>query len=155
MESRHYRVNSPDVILEDFNDEIVIVNLADGNYYSIDATGAEIWAMIQNQATASGIAAQLARAYELDPTIVEPVVTAFIEELLSEKLIVVEAAPSGENPNFEPAASKEGRPFAAPVLNKYTDMQELLLVDPIHEVDDTGWPNIANPVSKPPSESKD
>jgi hypothetical protein len=28
-----------------------------------------------------------------------------------------------------------------PVLNKYTDMQDLLLLDPIHEVDERGWPN--------------
>jgi hypothetical protein len=26
-------------------------------------------------------------------------------------------------------------------LNKYTDMQDLLLLDPIHEVDAAGWPS--------------
>jgi hypothetical protein len=26
------------------------------------------------------------------------------------------------------------------LLNKYSDMQELLLLDPIHDVDDAGWP---------------
>jgi hypothetical protein len=26
------------------------------------------------------------------------------------------------------------------VLERYTDMQELLLLDPIHDVDQTGWP---------------
>jgi hypothetical protein len=26
-------------------------------------------------------------------------------------------------------------------LHKYTDMEELLLLDPIHDVDETGWPN--------------
>jgi hypothetical protein len=29
---------------------------------------------------------------------------------------------------------------AAPVLEKYTDMQELLLLDPIHDVEEAGWP---------------
>jgi hypothetical protein len=33
-------------------------------------------------------------------------------------------------------------PFVAPVLDKYTDMQELLLLDPIHEVDASGWPKL-------------
>ena len=28
-------------------------------------------------------------------------------------------------------------------LGKYTDMQELLLLDPVHEVDEAGWPNRA------------
>ena len=31
-------------------------------------------------------------------------------------------------------------PFDAPILKRYTDQQELLLLDPIHEVDDIGWP---------------
>jgi hypothetical protein len=31
-------------------------------------------------------------------------------------------------------------PFEPPVLEQYTDMQDLLLLDPIHEVDEQGWP---------------
>ena len=33
--------------------------------------------------------------------------------------------------------------FETPVLEKYTDMAELLLLDPIHDVDATGWPHPA------------
>jgi hypothetical protein len=28
-----------------------------------------------------------------------------------------------------------------PVLERYTDMQELLFLDPIHDVDESGWPH--------------
>jgi hypothetical protein len=155
MENKHYRANRPDVILEDFSDEVVIVNLASGNYYSIDAVGAEIWAMIQSQAAAGEITTHLSREYEGDPTTIGQAVTKFIGELLSENLIVPEATAIAENPKLEPAMSRERGPFTAPVLHKYTDMQELLLVDPIHEVDETGWPNVANPISEPSSESKE
>jgi len=42
-----------------------------------------------------------------------------------------------------------GTVFAPPVLEVYTDMQDLLLLDPIHDVDETvGWPS-----PKPPEES--
>jgi len=37
----------------------------------------------------------------------------------------------------EPA---RGDTFAEPVLTRYEDIQELLLIDPIHEVDEDGWP---------------
>jgi len=30
--------------------------------------------------------------------------------------------------------------FRAPVLNVYADMKDLLLLDPIHDVDEVGWP---------------
>jgi hypothetical protein len=33
-----------------------------------------------------------------------------------------------------------GGAFSPPVLQKFSDMQELLLVDPIHEVKAEGWP---------------
>jgi len=155
MENRQYRVNRPDVILEDFSDEVVLVNLASGNYFSIDAVGADIWAGIQRQEAAGAIAARLEREYEGDPAVIRQAVMRFIGELLSENLIVEENAPPATNRDPEPAAPAARKPFVAPVLNKYTDMQELLLVDPIHEVDETGWPNIANPVLKPQSESKE
>jgi hypothetical protein len=32
-------------------------------------------------------------------------------------------------------------PFEMPKLSKYTDMEDLLALDPIHEVDEMGWPN--------------
>ena len=31
--------------------------------------------------------------------------------------------------------------FESPNLQKYTDMQAMLWLDPIYEVDETGWPN--------------
>ncbi len=34
--------------------------------------------------------------------------------------------------------------FAPPRLQRYTDMQDLLLLDPIHDVDEVGWP-VASP----------
>ena len=30
--------------------------------------------------------------------------------------------------------------YASPELQAYTDMKDLLLLDPVHEVDDAGWP---------------
>jgi len=34
-------------------------------------------------------------------------------------------------------------PFVKPILQKYTDMADLLLLDPIHEVGEQGWPHPA------------
>ena len=31
--------------------------------------------------------------------------------------------------------------FEPPLISKYSDMQELLILDPIHDVSDAGWPN--------------
>jgi hypothetical protein len=46
-------------------------------------------------------------------------------------------APSG---NGSPAEASINRSYSPPELSVFTDMQELLLLDPVHEVDDAGWP---------------
>ena len=33
-----------------------------------------------------------------------------------------------------------GKAFAGLRLQRYTDLEVMLLADPIHEVDETGWP---------------
>jgi hypothetical protein len=147
-ENDRYRVNRPDVILEDFDDEFVIVNLASGNYYSIDAIGAEIWAMVQQGSTTAEIATGLSKKYDGAEQVIETAVIRFIKEILSENLIVPDTAISAAIPAQEDPGSAARRPFVAPILNKYTDMKELLLLDPIHEVDETGWPNVAEPSSE-------
>jgi hypothetical protein len=154
-ENERYRVNKPSVILEDFGDEVVIVNLVSGNYYSVDAVGAEIWAMIQKGAKATEITAHLSRKYEGAAAFIEEAVIGFIRRIISENLIVPDADASAPPPEPDDAGDQARKPFAAPALQKYTDMQELLLLDPIHEVDETGWPNVSGPVSGPASESKE
>jgi hypothetical protein len=34
-------------------------------------------------------------------------------------------------------------PFEAPRLDRYDDMRDLLLADPIHDADTAGWPNLS------------
>ena len=151
--SNRYRVNRPNVILENFDDEIVIVNLASGNYYSVDAVGSDIWDLAGKGAATAEIAAQLSCAYDVPAGAVEQAVKQFIEELIAEDLIVPDAAAQPLKPGGACGAAR--KPFAPPILHKFTDMQELLLIDPIHEVDETGWPNIPDPLTRPAPKSKE
>ena len=135
-----FRVNSSQVILESFADEVVIVNLESGNYYSIDKAGAEIWALLAEGASVPQITSAVGARYAAAEDEIERTLRSWITELLAEGLLT--PAEPADNPNFPTvAASANKLPFEPPVLHKYTDMQELLLLDPIHEVDETGWPN--------------
>ena len=62
-------------------------------------------------------------------------------EVVTDKLV----GTSSDSPDhaLNSLASSTRVAFEAPVLEKYTDMQTLLLVDPVHEVDDRGWPHEA------------
>jgi hypothetical protein len=41
------------------------------------------------------------------------------------------------------ATAGEPAAFEPPLLEKFTDMEDLLLLDPVHEVDGRGWPHPA------------
>jgi Coenzyme PQQ synthesis protein D (PqqD) len=144
------RINSPTVVHETFEDEVVIVNLENGNYYSFDKkAGADIWALIERGATVGDIEAEIAASYESDEPTIAHAVGAFLEELQREGLVVFDGAAPDGRPSLVVKGGGLGQPrprFETPVLNKYSDMRELLLLDPIHEVDEAGWPK-----GKPPA----
>ena len=137
------RVNAPSVVGEIIDGEAVIMDLASGHYFSTQGSGAEIWGGVEAGLGRLDIAATLAGLYECDRTELERAVEAFVSELLERRLIVEDARHDADVPSPVPASSSNGHPrpvFVAPVLNAYSDMEDLLLLDPIHDVDETGWP---------------
>jgi hypothetical protein len=67
-------------------------------------------------------------------------VSAFIDQLVAEALVDAEPAPEAGD-DMTAASAAAPQEFVEPLLQKYTDMEEMLLLDPIHEVDEHGWPS--------------
>jgi hypothetical protein len=144
MEALRLRVNAPQVIHEMIDGEVIIINLTSGNYYSLKGCGAEVWELIQESpgTAAPEVVAALAARFDTSAAEIEAPVLSFLDELRAEELIA-DAETDGAPTPVLPGAGTNGRPadeFRAPVLEKYTDMQDLVLLDPVHEVDTTGWP---------------
>jgi hypothetical protein len=141
MRTTRFRINTPPVIHETLDGEVIVVNLDTGVYYSLTGVAAEIWAAVEAGSSTTHAAGELHARYDGSRPDVDAAVTRFVEELEREQLI------SGDgDADARPASPIDGtvRPaFVEPVLRKYTDMKELLLLDPIHEVGETGWPNSA------------
>jgi hypothetical protein len=130
-----YQLNEKEVVSELLDGEVIVIHLQSGTYYSMLASGADIWGALVGGWTAEEIAEKLDGGGGGRQQI-EAEVMRFLELLVTEELIVPATASSfTPRPDFQPTAT-----FAAPELQKYTDMQELLLVDPIHEVTEQGWP---------------
>lgn len=140
MRTTRFRINMPPVIHQTLDGEVIAVNLDTGVYYSLRGSAASVWGSLERRASVGEAVADAVARYDGPPPSIEAAVARFIEELEAEGLI---AALGGDEPR-EPAQpdGEVGVPFAEPVLDKYTDMQELLILDPIHEVDDAGWPHM-------------
>ena len=141
----YYKPNKPKVILESFEDEIVIINLESGNYYSFEKLGAVIWELIEKGQSLSNILSYIINNYSKNQGDVKNDIQKFIAELEKEGLILPEEKEPSLNDHDEAIENmliSETAPdeYASPILNRYTDMQDLLLLDPIHEVDEKGWP---------------
>jgi len=137
-----YRVNNPTVVSETIDGEVVMINLESGSYYSTDRIGAEIWSFIEQGTTPGEISHSMAQRYEGSPKDIEVAVLAFMKQLKEEKLIVAHEGGEAVPNSIAPPPAAAGRiPFVRPSVQKYDDMQELLLADPIHDFDEAGWPS--------------
>jgi hypothetical protein len=124
--------------------EAVIINLDTGNYYSLVETGSLIWSLVDKGASANDVRSLVEQTYHGDAADIDRGVEELLGQLQQENLIVpVDGAPAVDLTELQqvlPAGGHEKPSFNPPLLNKYSDMQELLLLDPIHDVDDAGWP---------------
>ena len=134
----HYKLNLPDVVQETVQGETLIVHTRSGAYYNLEGCGTLVW----NSLLAGHSLAQIGDLFESSEESVRSSIrsglAAFVEALLAEQLIL----PADGEAKEIPSDAQTPKPvFVAPELRKFTDMEELLLVDPIHEVNpEAGWP---------------
>ena len=132
------RVASANVHSKVFDDEVVVLEMTTGTYFSLRGSGVDVWQLIEANASAARIADTLESRYDAPGSEIATAVDALVDELSEAGLIVTDAS---IEPDGTPLQVAEKAPFAAPEVERFSDMQELLLLDPIHEVDDSGWPH--------------
>ena len=137
-----YRVNSPQVISETVGGETIIVNLATGHYFNLQGTAVDIWDGVVREEPTEAIVAGLAGRYAAAGAEIEEEVDRLLTELAGAELVVPEE--DAATPPVSSASPPEGRdlpPFTPPTFTTFTDMQDIILLDPVHEVDARGWPH--------------
>ena len=139
-----YRICTPRVAHQTIDGETVIIDFDTGAYFSTARTGAALWDQLAGGATEDDLIAAATRQYAGANDLIAGSIRDFVRLLERETLIApsAEAAPSdaAEARQTAPAPGAEPPAFEPPTLHKYTDMADLLLLDPIHEVDESGWP---------------
>lgn len=138
------KINDPNIVHEMIDGETIILNLDSGNYYSIVDVGVDIWSYIEKGVPIAEIMPLVRGNYHCNGSDEENAVNSFLEQLQQEGLVISVNDSSFLSQSWKDnmVARESKSVFKIPVLNKYTDMQDLLLLDPIHEVDATGWPSI-------------
>jgi hypothetical protein len=146
MENDVYlKINEPQVVHETIDGETIVLNLEKGLYYSLNDTGSLLWSLIENKCPKKEIVKEITRLFVDDEDHLKKQFETFLDSLIQEGLVVfsenVESFDrnDGFKSNLKVPAPNPPR-FISPELIKHTDMKDLLLLDPIHDVDDSGWP---------------
>ena len=140
-----YRINTGKIVYETLNTEVIAIDFHTGNYYAIVHVAKQIWQLIEKQVPLQAIAELIAKQYSSDPDEVFLDVKLFIEQLLEDGLIeLVSDVETFAEVSPEMEIAPHGWEYSPPSVQKYEDVRNLLLLDPIHEVTEGGWPQKAD-----------
>jgi hypothetical protein len=106
------------VVSDSFDGDRVVIDIQTGAYYMLTPEAASLWSEANDVGEVDGDCDRL------------PVLIRLLQEGL---LVAVDSTVGVESAPADLA------------FTRYTDMEELLLVDPIHEVDNEGWPVFRQP----------
>ena len=131
--SSQYAINGPDVVAEDFDGQIVILNLANGHYFALSGIASPIWSRLVAGHTPQSILGSI----EIARPDLSVGALAFLSRLVELNLVRPHTGEAGGP--LEPI--KDAWPGEIPEIEVFNDLAELIFADPIHDVDErVGWP---------------
>ena len=136
-----YKLNESKMFADVTNNVAIIINSETGIYYAINNCGSIIFQAILDGCSIQTIEDNLKKFINC-PSDINQKLKTFITELL-QKEIIIEGETSSKIPAFDEAViTKDNFEMK---LSEYADAQEMLLADPIHDVDEEeGWQPIIN-----------
>ena len=141
---KRLKLNQPHIVHETIDGETILLDLRTGIYYSMDGSGCAIWNYLEKTGDREAIINILSEANTGQANSIKKTVSDFFDKLTDDEVLVEnsdmdqEADPDTES--LKQQLIQVATSFIPPVINKYADMQDLLQLDPIHDVDEAGWP---------------
>ncbi|MDR0534443.1 MAG: PqqD family peptide modification chaperone [Verrucomicrobiales bacterium] len=131
-----YKLNEEEMFCDIADNFAIIINSKTGIYYGINTLGTAIFEYLLKGASTGAILTAL-RQIPGTPADAEEKLQAFVKKLTDYQIII-------SGPSSEQSVTLDARLAAqdafTPDVSEYSDAQELLLADPIHDVKkETGW----------------
>jgi hypothetical protein len=139
---RNFGIKTDSVSLERLNGEVIIISFSTGQFYSAKGSGADVLSMFKAGLPSESILQMLSAHYstfEYEHSGLD----LFISSLL-EVGIIKETIETIETETFQLPNDLARSLWSKPELMTHDEIHGLLLVDPIHETNDEGWPKLKN-----------
>lgn len=121
-----YRIRAPQVVHESVAGEVVAIDFATGSYFSLRGPAEAVWTSLSGTEALTVDAV----AGAAGPAADEAQVATFLDHLVELGLLERSGPPAGN-----------GHGTGGLVVEHFTDMEDLILLDPVHDVSEAGWPN--------------
>ena len=125
---------NPRLAADVFDGEYIIADLDTGLYYSIQGAAVSLIHSLPFSSENQVVTA-FSEAFPENADAIKEELTSIFKDLVSQNIIFHDAGIVLEN-GPECIASEA---YVTGRFNSYGDMQDLLMLDPIHDVDENGW----------------
>lgn len=135
-----YKINDHKMYYDMADGQAIVINFSTGVYYGMSSLGSFVLDQLLAGATIHSLVAALGTLPECPPDI-EARITEYVQKLMQKEILIEADEDSSlqqQVPFIPPEALEDGFILAA---NEFAEAQELIMADPIHDVDvNMGWP---------------
>jgi len=132
-----YKVTDTHISHDTQGNETVVIDFSGGTYYSMVGTASTVWMLAASGIGDRAIVDMLTSRYDGDASVIDEQTALFLSDLVARGLLIVSTA----SPDDATTTSTARTPWSQPKLEAFNDLNDLILMDPIHDVDDAGWPH--------------
>lgn len=135
MSHGRYRLRRPQVVAEIVDDEVIAINMETGVYFNMRGWSAHVWTLLAAGHSLEEVTTTLVAAVG---DVATDAVAEFFTALLADDLLVPD--PDATPGDLPPAPAEV---WGGLSLERFTDMTDLILLDPVHDVNPSdGWPKV-------------
>jgi len=137
VRGRALEVATPDCIADDFDGEVVVLNIASGIYFSLRDLAGAVWRDLASGHLPSDLVAEIGAVDAQLRSRTREFIAQIEQHGLMRPREIGGTHPEGTAESVALARSGNRRLL----LETYEDMKDLILADPIHDADEqVGWP---------------
>jgi hypothetical protein len=132
------RFNAEFFACEIIDDELIMMNTRDGTYYCVGGSISGIWPSLVSGISLAAAVSEAMKRFIGEPDLIRSEILRMVELLVEDEIVIQTATWTAPGPAADDGKTEPFLPFS---FEKHTDLQDLLTLDPIHEVDTAqGWP---------------
>lgn len=136
-----FAVSSPDIASERLDGELILVSLESGKYFNFNVTASDVFWLIENGVPREHWERILNRYFGNIESMSHDI-NVLLSKLLTFRLVIQ----SSSDP-IDPQRSEYDLPndydrstWILPEIMEFSDLKDLILVDPVHDTSLEGWP---------------